>query len=356
MRVLTGIDLPLAPACGSVILCSDVYRALTPQVHTTFLHLAPAEPDFDHGFGQTIALRSEKQPYGPDFEAYVQSLSAEVNAIVGSGEFDVVHAQHLGFGLALALTRARAGLPMIAIAHGTDVIAARESGEARTAMEEITAGSTRVIVPTRAMARMVSELTAGRHDHKMMVSPWGVPRRDIAAIAPRSRQGPLHFVHAGRLDTNKRTVTALEAIALARHEQRLTVIGEGPELSALRARTLELGIAGRVDFRPFLPRAELWRSFREFDGILLTTGGVEAFGLVGIEAQAHGLPLCYSAVDGLSEVFSSGSVAYPPGDAVRLAKILDRFAVEPEWRSGLREQALLNAKRFDIAATAKAFA
>jgi hypothetical protein len=39
-RILTGIDLPLEPSCGSTIWCSDVYQRLAADFHTTFLALA----------------------------------------------------------------------------------------------------------------------------------------------------------------------------------------------------------------------------------------------------------------------------------------------------------------------------
>ncbi|MER7921381.1 MULTISPECIES: glycosyltransferase [unclassified Streptomyces] len=90
-----------------------------------------------------------------------------------------------------------------------------------------------------------------------------------------------------------------------------------------------------------------------FDAFVFTTRGLEAFGLVLIEAQAHGLPIVYSDLSGVREVVGSAGVAYTPGDPRSLAVALDQLGRDVHRHKALSTAALHNARRFDIIATAR---
>ncbi|MFE7133541.1 glycosyltransferase family 4 protein [Streptomyces sp. NPDC057638] len=350
-RVLTGIDLPLEPSCGSTIWCADVYGRLTPRQRTTFLALpAPENAPAWAPFEDIRLLDAVKRPYGPGFDAYVRDLTAEVSRLLDREPFDVIHAQHLGFGLALAFARAARGMPLLSIAHGTDVIAATENVQARAALNEIAAASRLIAVPTPAMAERVNALTANRHRERVTVLPWGIPLPPTPTHVPSAERG-LRLLHAGRLDANKSTVTAIDALALTTTQHTLTVVGSGPELPALTARAHELGLDGRVVFTPFEPRQALWSRFADHDALLLTTRNLEAFGLVAVEAQAHGLPVLHSGLPGLDGILHGGALPYPPGDAAGLAARIDELADDPALRQVLAAAAAANARRHDITTT-----
>lgn len=158
----------------------------------------------------------------------------------------------------------------------------------------------------------------------------------------------LELLHAGRLDKNKNSIAALESLAHTEQPHRLTIIGSGPELDTLRTRCDVLDLTDRVTFRPFSTRASLWSVFADFDAFLMTTSGLEAFGLVGVEAQAHGLPVLYSDVAGMRGTLAGGGVPYEPGSPISLAAELDRLAADPGLRDTLGRHALENARRFDL--------
>ncbi|MCX4657965.1 glycosyltransferase family 4 protein [Streptomyces uncialis] len=151
----------------------------------------------------------------------------------------------------------------------------------------------------------------------------------------------------------KSTITAVEALSLTDQPHHLTVIGEGTLQEHLQQRAVELGLRDRVRFVPFLPRAELWRLLPDFDAFVFTTTGLEAFGLVLIEAQAHGLPVVYSNLPGVKETLGGAGVPYTPGDPRSLAAALDGMGRAPHRRKALSKAALDNARRYDIAATGR---
>ncbi|MFD9418031.1 glycosyltransferase family 4 protein [Streptomyces goshikiensis] len=261
-----------------------------------------------------------------------------------------MHAQHLGFGLALAFARAAGGTPMVSVAHGTDIIAATEHEQARAVLNEIVDASVYVIVPTAAMADGVNRLTGGRHADRLVVVPWGVPLPAAPTAHPRPGKH-LSLVHAGRLDGNKDTITAIEALARTTGHH-LTVIGSGSELETLIRHAAELNLTDRVTFEPFLPRQDLFQRFGDFDAMLFTTRTLEAYGLVAVEAQAHGLPVLHSDVPGLAVTLGTGGLSFPPGDAAALASLIDTLAASPATRQLLHQAAAANARSHDIAHTA----
>ncbi|MFI6055896.1 glycosyltransferase family 4 protein [Streptomyces violascens] len=353
LTVVTGINRISGPSSGSSILVNDLYRAM-PDIHTTFLGRAPVDHAWKTAFDQLITLSTPKRHQGPAFDSYVDELTREVGALIEKIQPNAIHAQYLGFALSLAFSRTARGIPIIVIAHGPDVMAAERSPSEREVMHEVAAASAAIVAPTPALADRIDRLTRGRFTDRLTVIPWGIRLSDARARdQPPTASRPLSLVHAGRLDDNKSTITAVEALASTHQPHHLTVIGKGPLRQHLEQRALELGIRDRVHFHPFLPRAQLWACLPNFDAFVFTTRGLEAFGLVLIEAQAHGLPVAYSDLPGVKEILGSAGVPYIPGDPSSLAAALDDMGRDVHRREALAKAALSNARRYDIATSAR---
>lgn len=353
LNILTGINRTAAPSSGSMILVNDLYGAM-PDIHTTFLGRAPVDQAWKAAFDQLITLSTTKRPHGPDFDPYVDELTREVGALIEKIQPHAIHAQYLGFALSLAFTRAAGSIPIIAIAHGPDVMVAERSPSEREAMNEVAAASAAIVAPTSALADRIDRLTGRRFTDRLTVVPWGIPLSDTRVRDhPPTGTGPLSLVHAGRLDDNKSTITAVEALALTDLPHHLTVIGEGSLREHLEQRAIELGLRDRVHFEPFLPRTDLWRRLPNFDTWVFTTRGLEAFGLVLIEAQAHGLPVAYSDLPGVREILGGAGVPYIPGSPRSLAVALDEMGRDSDRRKALTKAALDNARRYDITTTGR---
>ena len=353
LNILTGINRSAAPSSGSMILVNDLYGAM-PEIHTTFLGRAPVDQAWQAAFDQLVTLSTTKRPHGPDFAPYVDELTREVGALVEKIQPNAIHAQYLGLALSLAFARTASNIPIIAIAHGPDVMVAERSASERAAMKEVAAASAAIVAPTSALADRIDRLTGRRFTDRLTVIPWGIPLSNArVSDQPPTGTGPLSLVYAGRLDDNKSTITAVEALALTDQPHHLTVIGEGVLREHLEQRTIELGLRDRVHFDPFLPRAELWRRLPNFDAFVFTTRGLEAFGLVLIEAQAHGLPVAYSDLPGARDILGSAGVPYTPGDPRSLAVVLDKMGRDFHRRMALSKAAVDNARRYDIATTGR---
>jgi glycosyltransferase involved in cell wall biosynthesis len=136
----------------------------------------------------------------------------------------------------------------------------------------------------------------------------------VAPVAKRYPSGPIVLGVAARLYPVKGVALALHAVAELRAggmDAMLQIAGEGPELLRLRALAARLRVAEHVTFLGAL--GDMTEFYRRID-CLLHPPLTEAFGLVALEAAAHGCPVLAAAVDGLPEVVADGVGGYlrPP--------------------------------------------
>ena len=111
-------------------------------------------------------------------------------------------------------------------------------------------------------------------------------------VHPAFRPGPAipgdHLLYVGRVSLEKRITDVLEAMALARWERPLHIVGDGPARAIVEARARRLGLARLVELRPFISdRRALARVYREA-ACVIAPGPHETFGLAVLEAAASG--------------------------------------------------------------------
>ncbi len=146
------------------------------------------------------------------------------------------------------------------------------------------------------------------------------------------------IVFLGRLVSDKGCDVALRALAMLKVEgicPSLTVIGDGPEMLALKRLCKELSIADQVDFRGAM-RGGRGRELAQHKIMVVPSVWAEPFGVVALEGLAAGCVLAVSRTGGLSEAAGSCGLLHPNGDAKALAADLKRLLTEP----GLREKLL----------------
>jgi glycosyltransferase involved in cell wall biosynthesis len=139
--------------------------------------------------------------------------------------------------------------------------------------------------------------------------------------------GPF-LLFVGRLASNKGLVELIGALATLRREYpdaQLVLVGEdGGMGDAVRRRAVELGVAGAVHFTGFVRDERRLASAFSEARILVLPSEYEAFGLVLLEALAHGTPVVASRVGGIPEFVPDGKagVLVPPLDEAALGQAL----------------------------------
>ena len=143
--------------------------------------------------------------------------------------------------------------------------------------------------------------------------------------------GPV-LLTVARLVQKKGHETVLRALPATLREfpgVRYLIVGQGPERSRLRRLAEELGIAANVVFVGDVPHEELGDFYRACDIFVMpnqrdTTGDVESFGMVFIEAGAAGKPVIGGRSGGTAQSIVEGKTGFlsAPGDAAQLARRL----------------------------------
>ncbi len=119
-------------------------------------------------------------------------------------------------------------------------------------------------------------------------------------------QSPLQIVSLGRLHENKDFSLLICAFAQIRRcgfDAQLTIGGEGPERGALEALAAREGVADRVSFPGWIDDRAAFFSRAD---LFVLSSRVEPFGIVLIEAMAHGVPVIATRTAGPLDILSPG--------------------------------------------------
>ena len=139
----------------------------------------------------------------------------------------------------------------------------------------------------------------------------------------------------------------LGALALWPHSVVLTVVGQTRQLAHYQAQAQRLGLTGRVQFLG--PRDDVNRLMAASD-VLVHPTLEDSFGMVVLEAMAHGLPVVVSAAPycGLSAELLHGRDALmlsDPKDAPTMARLVQDVLDQAGLRARLVEGGFEQARR-----------
>jgi glycosyltransferase involved in cell wall biosynthesis len=143
------------------------------------------------------------------------------------------------------------------------------------------------------------------------------------------------ILFSGRVVEAKGLETLLRAAA--RLDVPLDIAGDGWWLPRARGLAADLGLSGRVAFLGWLDGDELANANDRAGVVALPSHWPEPFGLVGLEALAHGRPVVASRTGGISEWLEHGKVGLlvPPGDEAALARALAELLGDPRRAAAL---------------------
>ena len=217
-----------------------------------------------------------------------------------------------------------------------------------------------VCVSSHGRSQLMTHVATGHWD-KLRVVHCGV---DTALFAPAERGGRAvpEILTVGRVVPVKGQSLLVEALAELRErgvDASLTVVGDGPELPALRALAERRGVGGRVRFAGAVGQDEI-RSYYEHADVFALPSFAEGLPVVLIEAMATGLPVVASRITGIPELVEEGEsgLLVVPGDGADLTNALERLLREPSERRramGAAGRAKVEAE-FDLEQTAQQLA
>ncbi len=253
---------------------------------------------------------------------------------------DILHAHSwLPVGYAVP-----SGIPVVLTVDGPDGALLLRSRTARSMARPILQRASVLTVVSREVGNWV-QAAAGRFIDPSHIHPMPADTRGY----PWTRGGSGAVVIAG-LTPAKRVELALETVAelvSCGHDFPLTIIGDGPERSALEQRATRLGIASLVRFVGARTEVEA-RSYLERADVLLLTDRGEGVAPAAVQALACGVPVvaCWDSGAAVEVVPESGPgrLTLPSPEALAQAVLdlqrdPDRLAmgrlVGESWRARL---------------------
>ena len=124
---------------------------------------------------------------------------------------------------------------------------------------------------------------------------------------------------------------------------KLDIVGEGEEENLYRTLIKKYNLDDRVKIHPFTNHVQEFYSKAQ---VYVLSSRWEGFGLVMVEAMAHGLPVVSSDLPTSQEILGDFGLYFKNGDIKDLADRLEE-ATHIDWKQKSKE-ALEIAKRFDI--------
>jgi glycosyltransferase involved in cell wall biosynthesis len=302
----------------------NLLNALPAETKTAILVGAPqAGPSLASGLGADVTQRQvviRKRSLWRD----LRMLAAVLREL----QCDVVHTHMFWANLYGSVAARMAGVP---------VVITTEHGENRWKHGYHRWLERAVISPRTDLRYCVSRsILEQRRDRD------GVPASKLRLIgngtpvpAPRQRSGantPGLIGAVGRFVRQKNYPLLLDAVAELRrrgYAPRVCLLGDGPEMAALRDRIARLDLEPLVDMPGMDTNTDRW--YRRFD-YYVSSSDEEGQPVALLEAMSYGLPIVATDVGAISATLADGrdGLVVPRGDAAALADALARFLDDGE--------------------------
>ena len=157
------------------------------------------------------------------------------------------------------------------------------------------------------------------------------------------------IVCPSRMAPEKGVDVLIHALARARADAQLAIVGSGPGHAACVTLAQQLGIADRVRFLGV--RNDIEHILAAADVVVVPSLWDEAFGLVVIEAMAAGAPVIVTRSGAMPDIVDHGrcGMVVPKGDAAALAVAINRLIDDRELAQQIRVDARRRVmERYDL--------
>jgi len=287
------------------------------------------------------------------FAGLVRATARAVGEECAGGTVHLIHAHWWVPGGAACALADRHHRPLVVTLHGTDVRLARRLPGAGWLM--------RAVLRRAKVVTAVSSYLADEAARIARLPRARVPVVPMPLTGTESPTPPVGIPHGvifvGRLTRQKGVAYLLDALALLRKQGLpldLTIVGDGPERVALKARALALGLP--VVFTGYLPPDQIPDQLAG-RRVFVLPSIEEGLGLVVAEALAQGVPVVASRSGGIPDLLAEegAGVLVPPADVEALAAGIRRVVSDDGYLTSAVNAGRALLARLSPAAAAAAF-
>ena len=143
-------------------------------------------------------------------------------------------------------------------------------------------------------------------------------------------------------------IDAFHLFAQKDSEWMLDIVGEGPEEELYHKKIAQYKLENRIQIHPFTNDVQAYYSQAQ---VYVLSSRWEGFGLVLVEAMAHGLPIVSSDLPTSREIMGDFALYFPNGDATALAQKLQEATLLDVKKKA--PEAFSIARQFDLSIIAK---
>ena len=274
---------------------------------------------------------------------YYSGAKGDIRRIYDSFPFDVIHA-HVAVpdGHAAIIAGRAYGKPTVVTFHGHDVHNIPELNHAcRRAVASVAQGASRVVVVSTAFGNALREYV---RDRELLVVSNGYSPEDVSPgsleLANRYR-GKKVILSVGYLiprKAHKYVVMALSKLLEAHPDIVYVIIGRGDEERPLKRLVNKMGLQDTVEFVGQVPHRVVMAYLATCD-IFALPSWHESFGVVYVEAMAHGRPVVACRGEGIEDVIVDGETGalVEPKDVDSLTNALGKLLEDQAYARRLGE-------------------
>ncbi len=277
------------------------------------------------------------------FRMYI-GIRGAVREIWRDFRFDLIHA-HMALpdGHAGILLSSQYRVPLVITVQGTDLdITAKRGKRCLSVLRKVLAHADKVIAPTPRLAGILS--TEFNIDPEVI--GYGIDEGEVfTGVSELSSiyKDKRIVLSVSRLIKTKGIDLQIYAVLklIRKYENILyLIVGDGPERARLESLASELGIEEHIEFVGALSHGKAMEYMSICDVFSLPSYQ-ETFGLVYVEAMAHGKPIVGVKGQGIDGVISPGSTGLlaQPRDVDSLVDALDFLLSHPEKAQTMGERA-----------------
>jgi len=189
--------------------------------------------------------------------------------------------------------------------------------------------------------------------------PYGVEPSETPPVPDNSKI--IKMIYVGRLDEGQKRVSDLvevmKLLSLWGIPYHLQVVGDGPEMPAIKEKLRTETEKGKVKLTGWLTPAEVLKLLRQSEVFLLTSA-FEGFCIALTEAMANGCcPVVTDIRSGNKQLITHNESGYmlPVGDINSFAEIISELQKNKALLAAKREAAWLNARQYDTTRMIRAY-
>lgn len=349
MKILTGIDVPFSPFGGSPIIANDWYSNLPSEHEVLFLTMPPSNNKKWWKIKNVRFLKTKKEKDPNLYRKYINSLNEEVKEIIGEFKPDIIHLQHVNFGLSRSFCEVRTDVPKLTICHGTDTQYAYKDRFFLDNLKYIASKSDILIFPTENMKNDFQKIY--KKNINFEIIPHGIPKNLFIKTKIHKKGRAFKLLYAGRLNTFKGADIAIKALKYIRFPIKLDIYGREDEpgyFAKIKSLVYKNGLQDRVAFFDMVDRERLWDLLQNYDAIVIPSRKLEAFSITAIEAQARGLVVIYGNGGGIVNVVNDSGLQIKNNLPKFLSNIITDLNKKPEVLEEYRKLGYKNAKRYGL--------